>query len=134
MSLRYAISVALLDHGALMAQFRTDRINCDDVWDLISKTTVHQDDGYVETYTTTVRITEHGGHHREVTVESPKGGNDNPLSNEEIVKKFDALTSHLVDTGRQEAIRETVLGIADHDDGPRRLLDLLTAEVPNALA
>jgi aconitate decarboxylase len=133
MSLRYAVCVALLDHGALMAQFRTDRINRDDVWDLIDKTTVHQDDGG-ETYKTTVRITEHGGHHREETVESPKGGNENPLSNEEIVEKFDSLTAPIVDTGRQEAVRTTVLGIANHDDGPRRLLDLLAAEVPNALA
>jgi aconitate decarboxylase len=133
MSLRYAVCVALLDKGALMAQFRTDRINRDDVWALIAKTAVHEDSSR-DTYKATVRITEQNGHHREETVESPKGGSANPLSNEEIVKKFDSLTEPLLDAGRQEAIRTTVLGMTDHDDGPRQLLDLLTAEVPNALA
>lgn len=133
MSLRYAVCVALLDNGALMAQFRTDRINRDDVWDLIARTTVHEDNGR-DTYATTVRITEQGGQHREETVDSPKGGSADPLSNDEIVAKFDSLTEPLIDPGRQQAIRTTVLGIAHHDDGPRRLLDLLTAEVPDALA
>jgi aconitate decarboxylase len=133
MSLRYAVCVALLDHAALMAQFRTDRINKDDVWNLIAKTTVHEDSSR-GTYETTVRITGNDGHHNEETVESPKGGSANPLSNKEIVEKFNSLTETLLDSTRQKAIRTTVLSMADREDGPRELLELLAADVPNALA
>jgi aconitate decarboxylase len=133
MSLRYAVCVAVLDHGALMAQFRTDRINSDDVWDLIAKTAVHEDSSR-DTYKTTVRITLQDVTFEEETVESPRGGGTNPLSNEEIVRKFDSLTEPLLDAARQKEIRMTVLGMAGQEDGPRKLLRLLRAEVPNALA
>jgi len=133
MSLRYAVCVALLDKAALMAQFRTDRINSDDVWGLIAKTTVHEDSSR-DTYKTTVRITDEGGRNHEQTVDSPKGGSSNPLTNDEIVTKFNSLTEPLLDPQRQKAIRSTVLSMADRQDGPRKLLELLTPEVPNALA
>jgi aconitate decarboxylase len=46
MNVMYAIAVALLDGGVLIDQFAEDRINRDDVWNLIGRTRAHHEKAY----------------------------------------------------------------------------------------
>jgi 2-methylcitrate dehydratase PrpD len=137
MSLKYTTPAVILDHAALIAQYRPDRINRD-VWDLIAKTEVtHEpafDDGSDSAYTTRVTLTAPDGSTREQIVTHPRGGLDNPLSDDEIVAKYRMLTEHVVESGRRDAIQEAVLDLEISPQGPRQLMALLAAPVAAALA
>src|SRR4029077_16218093 len=61
MNVAYAVAVALLDGDVLVDQFTKDRINSDDVWNLINRTQTHHQSAYDqlpvdEKLTTQVRI------------------------------------------------------------------------------
>ena len=137
MSLKYTVPVVLLDQAALVDQYRPERINRDDVWELIAKTQITHDDTFDHGdsgYTTRVSITTEDGNTRTQVVERPRGGLDNPLSDDEIVAKYRMLTEDVVDHGRRD--RDSTSG-ADHGGqpcGPRHLQALLTAPVRNVLS
>jgi aconitate decarboxylase len=138
MSLKFTVPVVILDHAALIDQYRPERINRDDVWDLIAKTEVahcrafdaRPDAGY----NARVRIEMHDGSSREHVVSTPRGGLGNPLTDGEIVAKYRTLSRHVTGSGRSEAIEETVLSMEDSPDGPRQLMTLLAAPAADALA
>jgi aconitate decarboxylase len=138
MSLKYTVPVVILDDAALISQYRPDRINRDDVWDLIAKTDVTHDpafdDGPDDGYRTRVCITAHDGSTREQIITRPRGGLGNPLTDDEIVAKYRMLTEHIIDSGRRDAIQDTVLGIENNPGSPRQLMTLLAAPVSDALA
>jgi 2-methylcitrate dehydratase PrpD len=137
MSVKYTAPVVILDHAALTDQYRPDRINRDDVWDLIARTQVTHDpafdDGAGSTYTTRVRLTTRDGSTREQIVSHPRGGLGNPLTDDEIIAKYQMLTEHIIDDDRRDAIQQAVLGIEHHPHGPRQLMKLLAAPVKGAL-
>ena len=137
MSLKYTVPVVLLDQAALVDQYRPERINRDDVWELIAKTQITHDDTFDHGdsgYTTRVSITTEDGNTRTQVVERPRGGLDNPLSDDEIVAKFRMLTEDVVDHGRRDEIQQAVLTMDDNPGGPRHLQVLLTAPVRNVLS
>ena len=137
MSMKYCVSVALLDGDALLKQFSSARINADDVWALIGKVGVCHEKGFDEkphtTYTTRVTITYQNGKTEQQQVETPTGGTDHPLSNAEIVSKFLELTSSAIEKERSAQILDVVLGI-DRQKNITELLDLLKKPARNALA
>jgi aconitate decarboxylase len=136
MSLKYTVPVVALDRAALVDQFGPERINRDDVWDLIAKTQITHDAAFDigdAGYATRVSITTRDGRTREKVVERPRGGLGNPLPDEEIIAKYRSLTDHVVDHSRRDQIQTAVLGIADNPHGPRDLLTLLAAPVRNVL-
>ncbi|MDJ0337313.1 hypothetical protein [Cryobacterium sp. PH31-O1] len=135
MSLKYTVPVVLLDGAALIDQYEPDRINRDDVWDLIEKATVtHDPDFDGSTYKTRVRITMEDGSCREKIVDKPTGSLGNPLSDDEIVAKYRMLTEHIIDHDRRQAIQDAVLGLEQNENGPRDLMALLAPTVGSALA
>jgi 2-methylcitrate dehydratase PrpD len=89
MNLGYAVAVTLIDGTALAAQFSAERIDADDVWGLIERTTL---------------------------VETPRGGLMHPLTNDEVVEKFRALTEPLIDSARARALERTILNLDECDD------------------
>lgn len=136
MSLKYTAPVVILDGAALIDQFAPDRINRDDVWDLIEKTKVTHDpafDGEGSLYKTRVRITMEDGSSREKIVDKPRGGLGNPLSDDEIVAKYRMLTENIIDHERRQAIQDVVLGLEQNQNGPRDLMALLAPTVGSAL-
>jgi hypothetical protein len=82
--------------------------------------------------TTRVCLNGADGRRREVTVTHPKGVGSRRLTNVEVVAKYRALTSPLLDGDRQAAIEEAVLGIDGLPD-LQTLTDLLTPTVPSAV-
>ncbi|HEX3510567.1 MAG TPA: MmgE/PrpD family protein [Solirubrobacteraceae bacterium] len=120
MNLAYAVAVTLLDGTALAAQFAPARIEADDVWELIGRTTVRHEPRFDERpedgYNTRVALSLHGGGVREALVEHPRGGLLAPLSNEEVLEKFRALTEPLIDARRAAAIEQAVPALEDLAD------------------
>jgi 2-methylcitrate dehydratase PrpD len=120
MNLAYAVAVTLLDGTALAAQFAPDRIDADDVWRLIDRTTVTVDPAFDEVYengyNTRLRVTTGAGGPLEAFVDHPRGGIVRPLTNADVVEKFRTLTAPLVEPARAEAIEAAVLELDELDD------------------
>jgi 2-methylcitrate dehydratase PrpD len=132
MNLAYAVAVTLLDGNALAAQFTPERIDGDDVWDLIERTTLcHEktfDERYEDGYNTRLRVTVAGGETFEAFVAHPRGGLMAPLGEDEIVEKFHALVDPVAGAERALAIRERVLALEELGD-LGELLALLASPV-----
>jgi len=121
MSIMYAVAVALLDGAVLIGQFAEDRINRDDVWNLIDRTRTHHQKAYdalpvEDRLTTRVSVTLKDGSTREKTVAHPPGTGDRLLTDADIIAKYRSLTHSLIDTGRQHAIEKAVLNLEALDD------------------
>jgi 2-methylcitrate dehydratase PrpD len=137
MNIMYTVAVALLDGAVLIDQFAEDRINRDDVWNLIGRTRTHHHKAYDELpaadqLTTRVAVTLKDGSTRAKTVAHPPGTGDQLLTNADIVTKYRNLTHSLIDSGRQDAIEKAVLGLEALDD-ISVLTGLLTPTVRAAL-
>jgi aconitate decarboxylase len=137
MSVMYTVAVALLDGAVLIDQFAEDRINRDDVWNLIGRTRTHHQKAYdalpaQDQLTTRVMLTLKDSSTREKTVAHPPGTGDRLLTDDDIVQKYRNLTHSLIDAGRQDAIEKAVLNLDGLDDS-RALTDLLTPTVRAAL-
>src|ERR1700691_3579723 len=114
MNVMYTVAVALLDGAVLIDQFAEDRINRDDVWNLIGRTRTHHHKAYdalpaQDQLTTRVTVTLKDGSTREKTVAHPPGTGDHLLTGADIVAKYRNLTRSVIDTGRQDAIEKAVL-------------------------
>jgi aconitate decarboxylase len=132
MNLAYAVAVTLLDGTALVSQFAPSRVDADDVWELIERTTLRHEPAFDERledgYNTRLEVTSDDGSMRTSHVDSPRGGLTRPLSNLEVVDKFRELTAPLIGRDRARAIESNVLGIEELDDVVE-LLSLLAAPV-----
>jgi 2-methylcitrate dehydratase PrpD len=115
MNLAYAVAVTLLDGTALAAQFAPERIDAEDVWALIERTTTRHeprfDERYEDGYNTRLEVTLHDGAKRIRFVEHPRGGIQQPLTNAEVIQKFHTLVDPLVGAGRAGEIEDAVLSL-----------------------
>ncbi len=132
MNVAYAVAVTLLDGTALAAQFAPERIDADDVWELIGRTTARHepafDQRYEDGYNTRLRVMLKDGSERESFVEHPRGGIVRPLTDAEVVEKFRALVAPLIDAARAAAIERAVLELEQLDDA-RDLIELLASPI-----
>ncbi len=115
MNLAYAVAVTLLDGTALAGQFAPERIDADDVWALIERTTIRHeaafDERYEDGYNTRVEVTLSGGARRTSFIDTPRGGPQRPLANSEVVEKFHTLADPLVGAERAGEIEHAVLSL-----------------------
>lgn len=137
MNIGYAVAVALLDGQVLPEQFTPQRLDADDVWELIGRTQVHLDGDFAalppeQRFSTRLTITLRDGTRRQTLVEQPRGGPANPLTSADIVGKYRALTARVMRPSRAEAIERLVLGLEDLAD-VAGLVDLLRDPVRGAL-
>lgn len=121
MNIGYAVAVALLDGTVLPQQFTAERIDSDDVWDLIERVQVEHDEEIdragPDNFTfTRLRITFDDGTERAIEIPQARGGLAHPLSNTEIVEKFRHLTGPIVPGPRRKAIEDAVLGLDELPD------------------
>jgi 2-methylcitrate dehydratase PrpD len=138
MNVAYAVAVALLDGEVLVDQFSTKRINKDDVWSLINRTSTHHEKAYdqlpvTERETTRVCITLKDGSTKNKVVAHPRGTGPRTLTNDQILDKYRNLTRSVISLDRQTAIEKTVLNIESVTD-ISSLVELLTPTVRAALA
>ena len=137
MNLAYAFAVALLDGSVLIKQFRDDRLQADDVWQLIDRTTLRHEPAFDdrpadEWITTRVKLRTADGRSQERLVVHPRGTGDNPTTNEQVVAKYRALTSDVLAAERRDEIEDMVLNLEELED-TRELFALLTPHVAGAL-
>ncbi|UMB71271.1 MmgE/PrpD family protein [Mycobacterium paraterrae] len=137
MNIGYATAVTLLDGNALPEQFTLARLDADDVWSLIDKTNVHLDESLndaplTERFRTDLTITTRDGQVHHARVDAPHGAPWDPVTNDELVTKFHALTDRVTDRGRATAIERAVVELDELGD-VSDLLDLLAAPVAGAL-
>jgi aconitate decarboxylase len=115
MSLAYAVAVTLLDGTALAAQFAPERIDAEDVWALIERTTTRHDtvfdERYEDGYNTRLEVTLSGGARRTSFIDHPRGGVQQPLANAEVIEKFHSLADPLVGARRAGEIEHAVLSL-----------------------
>jgi aconitate decarboxylase len=132
MNLAYAVAVTLLDGTALAAQFAPTRIDADDVWALIERTTLRHeaafDERFEDGYNTRLEIGLVDGRTRTSFIDQPRGGLLKPLSDDEVVDKFRALTAPLIDPARADEIENMVLGLEQLTDA-NELVALLAPPV-----
>jgi 2-methylcitrate dehydratase PrpD len=132
MNVGYAVAVAILDGAAMVQQFSPQRINRDDVWAMIEKITAHHDPEFDKS----------GARHTRMTVTLTDGSKlqhlvevartmAKPLTNDEVVKKFRALTDGIVTPQRQADIIDAVLNLDSARD-TARLTQLLAPAVEPA--
>jgi 2-methylcitrate dehydratase PrpD len=134
MNIGYVTAAALLDGNVLPEQFTPARLDADDVWRLIGRTEVHLDAtrDHADAYATDLDVTTDDGGVHHARVASPHGAPGDPVTNEEVVAKFHALTSRVMGAHRAAAIAER-MGQLDSLDDVTELIDLLAAPVAGAL-
>ncbi len=133
MSHRYVVAVTLLDGLPTIPQFAPDRINRDDVWDLMARTETYRDTeiesrGEDGRWGTRLIVTFTDGTVKEIETRYPKGGVKLPLSHAEIVDKYDRLTSLIMSKADAEQIKQLVLNLEQCKD-IRELSKLLSRDV-----
>jgi aconitate decarboxylase len=126
MNIGYAIAAALVDGQVLVEQFTPAKLDDDEIWRLIDCTQVEMDDTYQTAagpgrYTTDLVFETKNGERRR-RVLTPPGGVGRPLSNQDLLDKYRALTDGIVTPARRGEIERLVLGL---DEG-RPLSDLLS--------
>jgi 2-methylcitrate dehydratase PrpD len=137
MNIGYATAAALLDGNALPEQFTQQRLDADDIWSLIDITDVHLDESLTgapltERFRTDLTVTTRDGAVHHVRVVAPHGAPWDPVTNDEVVAKFHALTDRVTTRDRSAAIEHAVAGLENLDD-INHLVDLLAPPVAGAL-
>ena len=127
MNVGYAVAGAIMDRAALVQKFAPQRINRDDVWELIPKITAHHDREFDKDGSSTrkTRMTVHlkDGTRLQHLVEIARTIGA-PLTNEQVVAKYRTLTDGIVAPRRQADIADFVLNLeaAGDTSGLARLL------------
>jgi 2-methylcitrate dehydratase PrpD len=121
MSHRYVVAVTLIDGSPSVPQFSPDRINSDDVWKLLDRISVYNDKeidsrGEEGRWGTRLITTFTDGRTEEIEVKFPKGGAKFPLSNDEIVRKYDRLAALVMKPAHAAALKDLVLGLESVKD------------------
>ncbi|CAO3428153.1 MmgE/PrpD family protein [Azospirillum endophyticum] len=133
MSLAYAVAVAVVDGSAMIPQYTAERIESDDLWTLIPRVRMHEDENFQggpqKKLGCRLRIALADGSVREV--EQGLRFSD-AISNDDIVAKFRTLCEPVVPPDRCERIVEAVLGLERAGD-LSGLFELLAQETAPAL-
>jgi 2-methylcitrate dehydratase PrpD len=138
LNIGFAVAVALLDGLVGPAQFTSSRIDADDVWSLIDRTSVHrvdtpQDPAWAQAgYNTRVTFVMRDGTQVTRALDQPHGGPSDPLSNEEIRSKFRALTDGVVEPSRAALLERLVLDLPIAPD-VSELIDVLAGPARGVL-
>ena len=130
----YVMATQLVDRQVLLAQFSHDKLDREEVWDLIYKTTCSHDPYFDLTERLSgarVTVMFDDGFVLEESVDSPRGY-DPWVTNEQLVEKYRKLVADVVDPTRLRAIEEMVLRLDTLEDATK-LIDLLAKPVGKSL-
>lgn len=130
----YVMATQLVDRQVLVEQYSSDKLNRDEVWDLIHRTACSHDpyfDPPERVCGARVTIKFDDGFVLEESLDSPRGF-DPWVTNEQLVDKYRKLGAPVVDAKRLKAIEEAVLGLDELED-VTELIDLLAQPVGSSL-
>ena len=137
MNIGYAAAVTLLDGAALPQQFTAERLDADDVWQLLARTHVELDESIdalapTERFQTHLTLMFSDGSTETASVMAPHGNPRDPVTNHEVVDKFARLVAHIMPADRAAAIQHAVLGLPEVPD-VAPLVELLSGPVGRVL-
>jgi 2-methylcitrate dehydratase PrpD len=138
MSHCYVVAVTLLDGSPSVQQFSPARINSDDVWKLIGRIHAYQDAdidsrGEDGRWGTRLLVTFTDGRTEEIETRFPKGGPKFPLSNEDIVAKYERLAALVMEPAQVRELKDTILNL-EHCKDVGELTRLLSVDVRSPFA
>ena len=112
-SLPYCIAVALVDHKITTESFTREKMTDPRVWEVIDKikgiASTKFEEMFPEKQPSKVVIKTKGGKEYSEYLEYPKGDPREPMTNEDLENKFNALSSNLISSTRQKKIKEMIL-------------------------
>ncbi len=127
-SIPWAVAVAISKNRTGPAEFTESALNDPEVLDVASKVTAEVDPAaeavYPEKYPSTLVATLRDGRTVTAHVEYPKGDPENPVSMDDIVRKFNYLTEKYFDQGRRKEVIEAITELEKLEDAST-LADLL---------
>ena len=130
----YVIATQLVDRQVLLEQFSSDRLDRDEVRDLVRRTTCSHDpyfDLAERLSGASVTVAFEDGFALEASVDMPRGI-DPWVTNEQLVEKYRKLGATVIDSKRLKAIEETVLRLDALED-MTGLIELLVVPVEKSL-
>ena len=130
MNAAYVAVTQLVDRDVMMAEFKHDMLERDDVWRLVDRADCILDEKMA--YGQKIEVTFKDGKRLTAEVKAPRGV-DPALTNEEIVEKWRRLTKGVIDDERRDQIEKLCLGLEDLDDVVK-LEDLLAGLTKNPIA
>jgi 2-methylcitrate dehydratase PrpD len=134
-NLAYVLAVAAIDGAAMLSQFAPQRIDRDDIWELIPKIVARHDPefdkgGALARGTARLRVTLTDGTILEAFRTVPAAIAQS-MQTDAVTRKFHLLTEGLMADERRREIADLVLRLEDLKD-LRRLVELLAPEVRGA--
>lgn len=128
-SLPYIVAATLLDGGVWLDSFDRKRIGSVDIAEFIKRVEVVEDPGLTSRYPAELpnRITLHLKNGEVITVEEtiPRGHYKNPMTDEEVEKKFHRLSAGMLDEEKRKEIVQKVSNL----ENLKRVSDLLSMVV-----
>ena len=130
----YVMATQLVDREMLLAQFSAEKLNRDEIWELISRTTCSHDpyfDLAERLSGARVTIDFEDGSILEESLDAPRGY-EPWVTNEQLVAKYRKLAASVVEGERAKKIEETVLKLDELED-VGELIELLASPVGKSL-
>ncbi|OYR11693.1 MmgE/PrpD family protein [Brucella thiophenivorans] len=130
MSLPYAMAARLHYGKVFLDELANNAWEASEIADWLDKMTIEIDKTMADEDEPEVRIITHNGDEHRLVVEAPLGGPDNPLSVEQITRKYHDLSKGILPVTQVDAIRELILNLEKTPD-VRALLPLLQSPMQN---
>lgn len=133
MSAAYVAATQMIDREVMPRQFRSDKLERDEVWSLMEKISCVDDSQIVGGLgATKAEVVWKNGKKAEASVKDARGV-DPELSNQEIVEKWRGLVKGVIDDKRRDEIERTCLGLEELDD-VMELAGLIAGMTKNVIA
>ena len=127
----YVAATQLVDGQVLPAQFRHDKLESDEVWSLVEKTTCEHNKEFDGRYNQRATIAFKNKPTVTAMVNAARGV-DPALTNEEILEKWRLITKGVIDNQRREQIEKLCLNF-EAMENVTELLDLLVGTTQNPI-
>ncbi|GAB4144888.1 MAG: MmgE/PrpD family protein [Planctomycetaceae bacterium] len=119
-SLPYCTAVALMDGDVTLESFSDQRLRDSSLLDLVSRIKIHRDSElsarYPQGIPNRLVATLHDGCKLTAENEFPRGHDQNPMTDEEVVQKFKRLASNLLEESAQNEILERCWNLESEND------------------
>jgi 2-methylcitrate dehydratase PrpD len=110
-SLPWSVAVALKDGQALLAQYDDARLGESDLKRLMTATQISMDASLPRGVSCRMTVVLSDGKELVSQVDDPKGSMGNPMSDEEIIRKFHSLAEPVIGKAASEQLRAQVMGL-----------------------
>ncbi len=120
-SLPYCIAAALVDHKITTNSFSDEKLKDERIWEVIDKIHGEASEEFEKMFPakqpSKVVVKTNGGREFSEYLEYPKGDPREPMTEEDLDSKFNALSEELLSSERQKEIKEAIFNCENYDTG-----------------